>query len=333
MSAAVLSGVVAALFAASFASAETTADLVARVRDGLAAHRPDAEMAAAVRAAKLDEALGDAAVEALESDGAGPLTLVELDRLRYATESLPHSNWTLTDVPPLPSADEQKRFIERSREMALKYTASLPNFLCTATVRRYSGAKEKLDDTLVLDVSFNGQRDRYRLLTVNGKETIKVLETVGGFHSRGDFGTAQRMIFDPDSQAEFHWERWTRIRGRLAQVYGYHVDATHSHFALDFQAFQKGARMIAAMRGSIFIDAETHNVLRIRLEAEGIPRGFPVTRTVTVVDYGTAEIGGQPYLLPRSSDVRLETKKGPRHNIMEFGNFRRFAGEATISFK
>lgn len=302
------------------------------MRDAVAAHRSDPEIAAIVREAKLTDRLGDAPIEAIESDGAGPLTLAELDRLRDLTESLPATPWILPGAAPVPSADEQARIIARAREIALQYAAGLPNFLCTATVRRYSGDSARPKDTLVLDVSFTGQRDRYRLVSVNGKQTRQTLETVGGFSSNGEYGTAQRMIFDPKSEAQFVWERWTRLRGRPAQVFAYHVEAAHSQFLLNFERLRKGARMIAGMRGQVYLDPDTHAVLRFRVEAEGIPTDFPVIRTVSVVDYAYAGIGSSSYLLPRASDLRLYRKNGRNRNLMEFTNYRRFTGESTISF-
>jgi len=56
-------------------------------------------------------------------------------------------------------------------------------------------------------------------------------------------------------------------------------------------------------------------------------------RTPSVLDYGIAEVGGQPFLLPSRADMRVITKDGQERNVLEFGNYRRFAGEATVNFE
>jgi len=313
--------------------AETAEQLAARVRDALAGHRADAEIAAEVRQAKLTDCLDDPMIDALE--GAGPLTTAALEAQRDASALLPPSNWRLPEAGAPPSAEEQARIVQQARTIAMQYTASLPNFLCTETVRRTTGKTgkdAKPRDTLVLDVSFNGKADRYRLRAINGKQTTKSLYEVGGFRSSGDFGNLQKLVFDPASEARFEWTGVASLRGRRVRVFAYAIDAEHSHYGLDFRSFMKGAQMVADLKGLVYLDGETNKLLRLRVEAVGMPARWPVKRTVSVLDYDFADVGGQQYLLPRRSDLRLYLKDGTERNVMEFSDYRRFAGEATISF-
>ena len=41
-------------------------------------------------------------------------------------------------VQDSPLSPEETQIIEKTRELALEYTANLPNFICTETVRRFS---------------------------------------------------------------------------------------------------------------------------------------------------------------------------------------------------
>lgn len=324
----------AALLAVSAAAAERAAAVAELVRNAIAAHRSDVEIARQVRGVKLVDRLDDRMIETIE--GAGPLTLAELRRLRDSYALLPAVAWSLPDSAPAPSAEEQSRIVAQAREMALEYAAGLPNFLCAETVRRYAGkygSVEKLRDTLTVDVSFNGKTDRYRLRAINGKGTVKSLYEVGGFRSSGDFGGLQRMVFDPAVEASFRWEGRLRIGGRLAQVFSFRFGAAHSQYVLNFEAFRKGTRMIAGGEGMIYLDPETHKVVRLRIEAVGIPPDWAVRRAVSELEYGLAEIAGREYLLPKTSEMRLYTKGGPYRNAIEFGEYRRFAGEASISFE
>lgn len=105
--------------------------------------------------------------------------------------------------------------IAESRQRALAYTKSLPDFLCTEVTRRYSAPSDrglepswKLLDTLTVRVSYFDQKEAYRVVRINDKPADKDLAKVGGWATRGDFGSMLRGVFDPKSEARFEWERW-----------------------------------------------------------------------------------------------------------------------------
>src|SRR5690349_11799396 len=95
---------VAAFVAFSFARGATVSDLVRLVRGELAAGRSDAEVAALVLPFRLSERLEDPAIEQLQSEGAGPKTVEQLEWLREASTSQPASPpMALFEPPPAPS--------------------------------------------------------------------------------------------------------------------------------------------------------------------------------------------------------------------------------------
>jgi hypothetical protein len=324
-----------AVLCAAAGRADTAGDLVARVRDALAAKQPDAEVAALVRSAKLTERLDAAAVEPLD---VGPLAFEELDRRVISTAKLPPAAPARIDgAPPPPSAGEQSRIVEHAREIALAYSAALPNFLCTETVRRYNAKKNsddwQLGDTLEIDVAANGKLETYRLLTVNGVPTKKPLRSVGGVQSTGEFDSLPRFVFQEKSKTRFEWRRWTRLRGRLAHVFAIHIEQKDSEYLIDFRWFLARYRAVTAARGFVYLDAETHRLLRLVTEAEGIPSKWPITEVSSVLDYDFADVGGSPYLLPKRYSARVFANNGRHRNVTEFGNYRRFSAEATVSFE
>jgi hypothetical protein len=328
---------VLAVLLCALAAAATPGDVLQSVRAGIAAHRTDSEIAALVREVSLTERLEDAAVEQLQSEGAGPLTVEELERQRDLSETLPRSAATLIDSPVAPTAEEQSRLIGQVREIAAQYTAGLPNFLCTQIIRRYAEKKGseawQPRDVLLVDVAYTGKSEQYKLVSINGQPSTKTLNNVGGYKSTGEFGSLLRFIFSPRAQAEFHWERWSNLRGRPTHVLAFHILQEHSEYRLNFRALFKTYRMIAGVHGLIYVDRETHKVMRIRTESEGLPASWPIRRTPSVLDYDFAEVGGQEYLLPRRVDSRVITKDGQSRNVMEFGNYRRFAGQSTVTFE
>jgi hypothetical protein len=156
---------------------------------------------------------------------------------------------------------------------------------------------------------------------------------VGGVISNGEFGSLLQWIFDPDSATQFHWEHWTNLRGRPALVFSYHIDQPHSRYTLNWNRAWKNYHTTSEMRGAVYIDRETGQVMRFSAEAAGLPANFPVLRTPSVVDYDYFEISGQRFLLPQHIDSRVFSKDGNFRNVVEFGNYRKFAGEATVTFE
>jgi hypothetical protein len=239
-------------------------------------------------------------------------------------------------APPAP--EEQSRVIESARDSALDYTATLPNFICTETMRRYKSDKrtepQRLRDTLVLDLAFSGKGERYKLLTIDGKPTAKPLEKAGGIKSRGEFGSMLEHIFDARSSGQFLWERWDDLRGRRVHVLFYRIDQAHSKFGMHLNGFLKDYRMTAAFHGWIFVEPETHRILRLTYEAEDIPAKWPIVHNRGTLDYGEFEINGKKHLLPQRVETRLDQRGGGQlRNEIEFSNYRKFSAEATMTFE
>jgi hypothetical protein len=313
--------------------------LIADIRAAMRAGRADRDIAGMIDQAKLTDQLEDAVIEQLQSEGAGLETLEGLDRQRERSRNLsrPSPPLKLFAAPAPPSAEERSRVLEKAREVALGYTAGLPNFLCTETVRRYAQEKTsmawKLRDTLTLAVGFSQKGEQYKLMAINDRPTSKTLNNVGGAKSNGEFGSVLRWIFEAKSATQFQWERWTNLRGRPVHVFSYRIDQAHSKYGMKFSSFLKHYSMTSGMRGAVYVDPESQQVLRLIYEADGIPANWPVLRTPSVLDYGYAEVGGQRYLLPRSVDLRIIGKDQQSRNVTDFGNYRKFGSETKVTFE
>src|SRR5260221_11393558 len=98
-----------------------------------------------------------------------------------------------------PLSPEETQIIAEARELARQYTASLPNFICTETIRRSQLPRRsqtwRLLDTIAVDVAFSDQGERYNLLTIDGKPTRKSFKDIGGAQSDAEFGTLLQWIF------------------------------------------------------------------------------------------------------------------------------------------
>jgi len=229
---------------------------------------------------------------------------------------------------------EQNYIIERARQIALQYTASLPNFISTETIRRAwlpKGSQTwKSVDTLTVDVAFSAKGERYNLLTINGKPTKKTFNQVGGAKTDGEFGTLLRWIFRPESATTFRWERFEELRGRPMDVFSYSIEQNHS----EYNVVANKLRMIAAFGGLIYVDRETCQVMRITHAPSGIPTSWPMAAMSGELDYAFDEIAGQKVLLPLHAEANVTFRDGSQaRNVMGFDNYRKFSSEAILKFE
>jgi hypothetical protein len=311
------------------------ASLVEKVRSALNARQSDAEVARAVDAGFLTERLDDAVIEQLQSEGAGPQTVEELERLRDLSSGLtgPAQPPKLFDAPPAPIAEEQAAALEKARTFATHYTANLPNFLCRENVRRYASSKEgwKSEEPVTWEVGFSDQREQRRLVGFGGEPTDR--QSVRGTSSSGEFGGVLDLVFRAESLTRFAWERWANLNGRMTYVFSFRIDRKQAQFLLAAGALIHH-RAYVGMRGMVYVDRETLQVRRILYEADGVPKGFAIAAMHTLVDYDYSDIGGEKFLLPRRSSLRIVAKDNSRHrNVTEFANYRKFSGEAKIDFE
>jgi hypothetical protein len=88
---------------------------------------------------------------------------------------------------------------------------------------------------------------------------------------------------------------------------------------------------MVGFHGQVFIDAAAHNVRRITLIADDMPKDFSTHYTSIGVDYDYVSINNHDYLMPSSAQLRL--KQGRHEAVMnniEFRNYRRFGSSIRI---
>jgi hypothetical protein len=107
-----------------------------------------------------------------------------------------------------PTADEQRRTIDKAREIAIHYTSMLPDFICTEQMQRTdrTSPTNKKADRLTIQLSYFGQKEKQKLVAMNGSPTERPLESLDGLITGGEFGSLLLGVFDPLSSADFQWK-------------------------------------------------------------------------------------------------------------------------------
>ena len=221
--------------------------------------------------------------------------------------------------------------IERAREAAFEFSEKLPNFICEEFMARFTQRgreKEMPLDVVSAEIVYEDRQESYRNVKINNRPTDKGLEEIGGSWSTGEFASTLVELFHPNTDAQFRSGGASSISGFSAQVYDFQVRKENSHWML-----HSGSQsLVAAYRGSVWVDPKTARVLRIEIQARNIPPDFPTDTVESAVDYSYVMIGGKSFLLPAHAES-LGCERGTSrcsHNIIDFRNYHEFKSEIKI---
>jgi len=320
----------------------SVAQLVTFIDSAIQLKQPDKEVAAYLRKVAMSERLDGRTVEELQGQGAGPKTVEALEALRDASAGLraapvrtPTPSPTPTPIPiPPPSLAEQNKIIEQARDYALNYTENLPNFLCTQVTRRYydprGGDSWHQQDVVMAKVSYVDRKENYKITQANGHAITEdiPMEKLGGATSTGEFGSMMHELFDPATEADFGWDHWGKLRGRVAYVFRYRVSQPRSKWTVDYE---NKDQTTPGYHGMVYVDRDLQAVLRISLIAD-LPESFPMKLVTDTLDYDLAAVGSQQYMLPLKAEVRMKDPRTTSKNDVEFHLYRKFTAESAISY-
>jgi hypothetical protein len=308
----------------------------------------DRELASYLVKVKLTERLDDRTIEDVQGSVAlGPKTLEALRNLRdrsqtFAAARLAPPEPKPTPIPP-PSSEEQAAILTEVRAYALNYSKSLPDFICTQVTRRYAaptpgtryGGGAGSDpswhalDTLTIKLSYFDQKEDYKLILVNNTLTTQDYKTLGGATSTGDFGSMMREIFEHATQAKFEWDHWGTLRGRRVMAFSYRVAQFRSQWHI---TYDRKLDIVPAYKGLVYVDKETHQIMRVTLDADDLPPSFPVRRAETVLDYDFQDLSGHKFLLPLKATTIMAASDYMTKNDEEFRVYRKYSAESDIKF-
>lgn len=237
-------------------------------------------------------------------------------------------------APAASPKSARRAFVEKARAAVIAYVGGLPNYVCQEVTTRYVSETRQPNwrpiDVVSAELVYESGKESYRNLTVNGKPLKKAPEETGAW-STGEFGTILRNLFDPGTDADFRYMEDDTIERQAASVYKFDVERLRSSWKI----WVPGQYILPAYKGSIWIDKQSANVLRIEMQAQEIPEEFPRIAVESAVDFDYITLGTpEKFLLPVHAEV-LSCARGSNEcerNVIEFRNYHKFAGESTIKF-
>ncbi len=248
-----------------------------------------------------------------------------------ATEPRPPAE--KTKAVPSPSSP-QDDIIDAARDASDRLNDGLPNFIVQQNTTRYFSttypAQWRVLDLVTAEVVSVGGKEDYRNIMVNGKPSNRPVEKTGAW-STGEFQTTLDSLLSPYTGAAFRKGQDDTLGGRPAYSYFFIVRQENSNW--DIHA-PDGSVATPSYSGTIWIDKETHNTMRIEEQTGPLPASFPFDKAETVVEYSFIRIDGKTYPLPVHSEI-LTCQRGSSSctkNEINFQNYRKFTADSNITF-
>lgn len=224
--------------------------------------------------------------------------------------------------------------IEEVKRKVRDYIDDLPDFICQEEITRYvdngTGAWQKVD-TLAYELTYNHKRESYKPINAVGRPATKPLEQSGGAYSTGDFGTALALLFEPETKASFKPAGTEKLGTRQTAIYDFRVPRATSKFQVKSEGVPP---IISGYSGSVWIDTQTKQVLRIEQAADDLPRDYPVTQAESSTDYDMVKLRGLDveFLLPINSEFIIGNRqeRGFSRNLIQFKFYRKFETDVKI---
>jgi hypothetical protein len=290
------------------------------------------------------------AIERIRQAGA---ELFLMDTIQRVAENAPPPKLTVrtTDTDPDPDPDQETEqearhraraelmarmpLIEQARYKALDFAADLPNFVVTQLVTRsvqQPGVRDwRIQDRLNVQLTYRADKgEEYKLVSIDGKPARQSYDQLGGSTSAGEFGSFLASLFAPSSRAQFVEVKRDNFRNRDTIIYDFTVKKVNSTVQITDK--DQNRSIITGYKGSLWIDAETKQVLRVESTSFDIAPGFPITLAENSVEYDWCTIAGERYLLPVRAEVLLGRDRDRFYskNIIEFRDYHKYEGDVRL---
>ena len=224
--------------------------------------------------------------------------------------------------------------IEKARDASLEFSKKLPIFICQEFMSRFARATNLMGwqpiDIIASEIIYDEGKETYRNLKINDRPTEKKLEEMGGAWSTGEFASMLNEIFQPETATQFGPGSDTNIKGHRARVYNFEVKQENSHWHVQ----SDDRSILAAYKGTLWVDAETSRVLSVEIQAADLPKSFPMDVAESTIDYSWVQIGTESALLPIHAES-LGCQRGTNYcsrNVIDFRSYRKYTTDSIIKF-
>jgi len=231
-------------------------------------------------------------------------------------------------------AGERPPLLNRIRLQMTDNLARLPNYTCLQTIERMTRKPESrrfaFVDMVRLEVALVNGNELFSWPGAGKFEDIEIGDLVsGGAIGNGNFALHARSVF-LSSAPEFRYLGLLNRGDTPLHAWSYRVDVRHSGYTLRVGQMEA----IVGYHGTFWADPNTLDLVRLEVQADDIPGRLQLSAAGDAIEYQRVPIGGETFLLPRSSEMELVSalNHGASTNRTRFSSCRQYTGESVLSF-
>ncbi len=223
--------------------------------------------------------------------------------------------------------------LSRIRQHMREEIAHVPDYTCLQSAQRYErgSALAALRPLGVIRLEILEAGDQEFLASPGARDFDR--DRVSGLAHTGLSGFGIFALFLQDlfvnDDGTFEYRGKESLGGRPAVRYDFRIPLSQSRFEVGVGAVAG----LTASRGSFWADPQSFDLLRLEVQADGIPPNLPVASSNMRIDYTRTDIGGRSVLLPQTATADLVERSGAEaRNVLSYTHCRAFQTESTLSF-
>ena len=231
-----------------------------------------------------------------------------------------------------PRQDEDpEALFQRIRSRLSDHLSQMPNYTCHESIHRMVGVRGswQFADTVELEVAFVGDQELFSRPGENRFGAQPVEQIVrGGTIGNSVLGSHIDNIF-ARNEVEFQYAGRGKKDGHHTFRFNLHVPIEKSRFRVRHE----GAEGMAGYDGSIWVDAETLDPVRVEFRVNRIPPHVGVRLIEESLHYKNVKIGNSQFALPDHSELAATDDLGNSSlNLVKLDRCREFAADSVVRY-
>ncbi len=232
---------------------------------------------------------------------------------------------------------QQAAALSQLCQFALSLGDRMPNVICSQETKRYKQAgllgkgEMKLEDVVTAQVSYEGGKERYRDMAVNGKAIHGSTPNLRAAWSTGEFASALLDIFSPRSEATFRFVNLDTLHSIPALVFDYEVAPENNEL---WHVEVGDIEVFPGYSGRIWINQTSLHLMRLERGNIKVDPRWPIQEVDSSIDYADVQLGdGTSFTLPTASET--DACRQPHHppcwrSTLTFKNWHKFTAKSRI---
>ncbi len=296
------------------------------------AKRSDKQLASLLSNLELTERLSTPELDRMSRDLPGDRSRKALLAIADASAYLPPPASEI-GADPAPDSKRQGEILTRAVGFVGQETERLPNFIATRSTNRFQDTKNIVHTNLpeyftpgvfhyidhntaqVRYIGWKEAEEEQRWGTSHGPPnwTFEDPQSAAtfrpsrmGLSTRGIFGPLLAGVMRDIIESKVGWSRWEQTEAGRVAVFRFAVAKNDSTYYVKYCCYDRpGGGMnefetVPPYHGEIAIEPASGKVVRLAILAD-LEDDAPISQSGIVVEYGTVEIAGKTYVLPRKA--------------------------------